>query len=79
MCPEGTFCPDDGGGCVAQREVGGECEMGRDEQCGAAPGWDEDGLGLGDRMNADGSVCLKGICACVLSCLIWSPPLFSMS
>ncbi|EIM79883.1 uncharacterized protein STEHIDRAFT_163139 [Stereum hirsutum FP-91666 SS1] len=63
LCPEGAFCPDDGSGCVGQREVGGECEMGRDEQCVAMEGWDSEGAGLGDRMNVNGSVCLKGVCA----------------
>lgn len=66
LCPAGAFCPDDGSGCVEQREVGGMCEMGRDEQCGAMQGWDSEGSGLGDRMNTNGSVCLKGVCAYVL-------------
>lgn len=39
--------------------------MGRDEQCGAMQGWDSEGVELGDKMNANGSVCLKGVCAYV--------------
>ena len=37
LCSSGTFCPDDGSGCRLQSEVGGSCELGRDEQC-AQPG-----------------------------------------
>ncbi|KAF8805413.1 hypothetical protein BYT27DRAFT_7243432 [Phlegmacium glaucopus] len=33
LCIGGTFCPDDGSGCRQQNEVGGSCELGRDEQC----------------------------------------------
>ena len=36
LCSSGSFCPDDGSGCRPQSGVGGSCELGRDEQCGAS-------------------------------------------
>ena len=62
LCPEDSFCPDKGDGCRARVPVGQPCELGRDEQCiGADPV-----LGLSDWHNADGAVCLKSVCVCVV-------------
>ncbi|KAF4615738.1 hypothetical protein D9613_012464 [Agrocybe pediades] len=37
MCPKGTFCPDNGSGCMPPIEIGGRCELARDEQCAPPP------------------------------------------
>ncbi|PPQ82909.1 hypothetical protein CVT24_008664 [Panaeolus cyanescens] len=37
ICPEGTFCPDDGSGCLPQVSLGAACELARDEQCALPP------------------------------------------
>ncbi|PPQ80285.1 hypothetical protein CVT25_003682 [Psilocybe cyanescens] len=37
MCPKGTFCPDTGSGCRLEVEIGGTCELARDEQCMTPP------------------------------------------
>ncbi|ESK86900.1 hypothetical protein Moror_3417 [Moniliophthora roreri MCA 2997] len=58
MCPQGTFCPDEGSGCRAQVAVGQGCQMNRDDQCAPAPGWRE----LERDENWLGSICLKSVC-----------------
>lgn len=63
LCPDRSFCPDDGSGCMEQKAVGEPCEMGRDEQCAPMQDWKE--LGVADKMNVNGSICLKGVCSYV--------------
>ena len=63
LCINGTFCPDDGSGCRQQNEVGGSCELGRDEQC-AHP---RNVTGIGSTTpttiaRADAPVCLHLTC-----------------
>jgi hypothetical protein len=58
MCPQGTFCPDEGSGCRAQVAVGQGCQMNRDDQCAPALNWRE----LQSDENWFGSICLKSVC-----------------
>ncbi|KAI0313650.1 hypothetical protein OF83DRAFT_1140469 [Amylostereum chailletii] len=58
LCGDGMFCPDAGDGCRARAAVGQGCQFGRDEQCA----WPNPALGLADRHNANGAVCLKSMC-----------------
>lgn len=37
ICLDGTFCPDDGSGCLPQVSLGAACELARDEQCAMPP------------------------------------------
>ncbi|EGN98644.1 hypothetical protein SERLA73DRAFT_107716 [Serpula lacrymans var. lacrymans S7.3] len=60
LCPRGTFCPDEGSGCVPWLSVGKPCQLNRDEQCIPPPGF---------RRNANyslesssGSICLNSTC-----------------
>ncbi|TFK49088.1 hypothetical protein OE88DRAFT_1633826 [Heliocybe sulcata] len=58
ICSQGTFCPDDGSGCQPLIDVGGTCELSRDEQCKQPPNWDK----LSSHLNFNGSICLHSRC-----------------
>lgn len=57
LCPEGSFCPDEGDACRPLVAVGQPCQFNRDDQC--AP---SNIPGLADYHNFNGSVCLNSIC-----------------
>ena len=63
LCDTGSFCPDEGGGCVPLVEVGQPCQMNQDRQCAPPPNWQE----LASDWNFNGSVCLGSVCSCVSS------------
>ena len=63
LCDPGSFCPDEGGGCVPLVEVGRPCQMNQDRQCAPPPNWQE----LASDWNSNGSVCLGSVCSCVSS------------
>lgn len=67
LCPasSSTYCPDEGSGCRPLVEVGGPCQLNRDEQCAAPIDWED----LAGSQNFNGSVCLQSICMCVGSSL----------
>ncbi|KAH9481149.1 hypothetical protein JR316_0005669 [Psilocybe cubensis] len=56
MCPKGTFCPDTGSGCRLEVEIGGQCELARDEQCMAPP----PNPNVNPKENK--AICLNGVC-----------------
>ncbi|KAJ7755550.1 hypothetical protein B0H16DRAFT_1308604 [Mycena metata] len=58
LCPDGTFCPDEGSGCRPLVPPGNPCELNRDEQCGPPPSWKY----LASTQNFNGSICLRSIC-----------------
>ncbi len=57
LCPEGSFCPDEGDACRPLVAVGQPCQFNRDDQC--AP---SDMPGLADYHNFNGAICLNSIC-----------------
>ncbi|KAH9003021.1 hypothetical protein EDB86DRAFT_3063036 [Lactarius hatsudake] len=57
LCPEGSFCPDEGDTCRPLVAAGQACQFNRDDQC-APP----DIPGLADYHNSNGAVCLNSIC-----------------
>ncbi|KAH8074802.1 hypothetical protein BXZ70DRAFT_902810 [Cristinia sonorae] len=57
-CPDDTFCPDEGNGCVPLLRVGSACQLNRDDQCGPPKEWEV----LADRQNFNGSLCLHSTC-----------------
>jgi len=59
MCPKGTFCPDNGSGCMGLVQVGGRCELARDEQCGPLP------PNPNARPQDNKPICLNNICTYV--------------
>ena len=63
LCPQGSFCPDDGSGCRPLVSVGAPCEPNRDEQCSPPLDWQD----LASYQNYNGSICLKSTCMCVKS------------
>lgn len=63
LCPQGSFCPDDGSGCLPLVSVGAPCEPNRDEQCSPPLDWQD----LASFQNYNGSICLKSTCMCVNS------------
>ncbi|WVQ99592.1 hypothetical protein IAU59_006728 [Kwoniella sp. CBS 9459] len=63
QCPQGTFCPDDASGCLALVDVGGQCQLNRDDECAPPP----DGQVLVipspfDEPDGNGVLCLLGQC-----------------
>lgn len=60
LCDRGSFCPDDGSGCVGVKSVGDACEINRDEQC--APPKEDVAAELASNLNFDGAVCLNSVC-----------------
>ncbi|KAH9178134.1 hypothetical protein EDB89DRAFT_2111801 [Lactarius sanguifluus] len=60
LCPEGSFCPDEGDTCRPLVAAGQPCQFNRDDQC--AP---SDIPGLADYHNSNGAVCLNSICTIV--------------
>ncbi|WWC62056.1 uncharacterized protein I303_104645 [Kwoniella dejecticola CBS 10117] len=73
LCPAGQFCPDDSSGCLPLVDVGGECQLNRDDECAPPP----EGMVLvvpnpndapegdvaGDEGGTgNGSICLLGRC-----------------
>ncbi|WRT66466.1 uncharacterized protein IL334_003425 [Kwoniella shivajii] len=63
LCPSGSFCPDDASGCLDLVDVGGECQLNRDDECAPPP----DGTVLVvpspfDEPEGNGSICLLGQC-----------------
>ncbi|KIJ90998.1 hypothetical protein K443DRAFT_115761, partial [Laccaria amethystina LaAM-08-1] len=58
LCPQGSFCPDDGSGCRPLVSVGAPCEPNRDEQCSPPLDWQD----LASYQNYNGSICLKSTC-----------------
>ena len=63
LCDPGSFCPDEGGGCVPLVEVGRPCQMNQDRECAPPPNWQE----LASDWNFNGSLCLGSVCSCVPS------------
>ncbi|KAN0132984.1 hypothetical protein V8E53_009349 [Lactarius tabidus] len=57
LCPEGSFCPDEGDACRPLVAVGQPCQFNRDDQC--APSNIPE---LADYHNFNGSVCLNSVC-----------------
>ena len=57
LCPEGSFCPDEGDACRPLVAVGQPCQFNRDDQC--AP---SDIPELANYHNFNGSVCLNSVC-----------------
>ncbi|KAJ7025763.1 hypothetical protein C8F04DRAFT_1127499 [Mycena alexandri] len=55
LCPDGTFCPDEGSGCRTLVPPGHPCELNRDEQCGPPSSWKD----LASTQNFNGSICLR--------------------
>ncbi|WWD17203.1 hypothetical protein CI109_101641 [Kwoniella shandongensis] len=63
LCPTGSFCPDDASGCLPLVELGGVCQLNRDDECAPPP----NGAVLilpspYDEPQGDGSICLLGTC-----------------
>ncbi|KAK8864490.1 hypothetical protein IAR55_001740 [Kwoniella newhampshirensis] len=63
LCPAGSFCPDDASGCLGLVELGGVCQLNRDDECAPSP--------IGpmivvpsphDEPEGNGSLCLLGTC-----------------
>lgn len=63
LCDPGSFCPDEGDGCISLVEVGRPCQMNQDRQCAPPPNWQE----LASDWNFNGSLCLGSLCSCVSS------------
>lgn len=61
LCPQVSFCPDDGSGCRPLVSVEAPCEPNRDEQCSPPLDWQD----LASFQNYNGSICLKSTCMCV--------------
>lgn len=57
LCPEGSFCPDEGDACRPLVAVGQPCQFNRDDQC--APSNIPE---LASYHNFNGSVCLNSVC-----------------
>ena len=62
LCIRGTFCPDDGSGCRQQKELGGSCELGRDEQCAHSGNLTGIGSTTSTTAIADAPICLHLTC-----------------
>jgi hypothetical protein len=58
LCPEGTFCPDEGSGCQPLSAFGAPCQLNKDDQCAPAQNWQE----LASNQNVNGSLCLNSTC-----------------
>ncbi|KAF8918855.1 hypothetical protein CPB85DRAFT_1279062 [Mucidula mucida] len=52
LCLPGTFCPDEGSGCLPLVFIGGACQLNRDEQCALPP----------DMTDPDQVLCLGSVC-----------------
>lgn len=61
LCDLGTYCPDEGSGCMPLQAVGSSCQFNRDEQCEPPPDWER----LASSRNFNGSICLQSTCMCV--------------
>ncbi|KAF9463969.1 hypothetical protein BDZ94DRAFT_1257895 [Collybia nuda] len=55
QCDVGSYCPDEGRGCVPLEVAGSPCQLNRDEQCGPPPDWER----LASSRNFNGSICLQ--------------------
>ncbi|KLO07956.1 hypothetical protein SCHPADRAFT_881025 [Schizopora paradoxa] len=60
LCDRGSFCPDEGSGCIPLRPSGSYCELERNYQCAAPPNWGK--LSSDFNLNFNGSVCLQSKC-----------------
>ena len=58
ICPQGSFCPDEGSGCKPLAPLGQPCQLNRDEQCAPPLDWQD----LESSQNFNGSICLHSIC-----------------
>lgn len=63
LCPDDSFCPDEGSGCMPLLSVGSRCQLNRDDQCGPPKDW----MTLANHQNFNGSLCLHSTCVYVLS------------
>ncbi|GAA98141.1 hypothetical protein E5Q_04824 [Mixia osmundae IAM 14324] len=57
-CAAGTFCPDEGDGCLPLVPVGQACQLNRDDECAPPPA----NLGLLNQRNNAGVICLNFQC-----------------
>ncbi len=57
LCLPGTFCPDEGSGCLPLVFIGGACQLNRDEQCALPP----------DMTDPDQVLCLGSVCTYALA------------
>lgn len=60
LCDRGSFCPDEGSGCIPLRPSGSFCELERNYQCAAPPNWGK--LSSDFNLNFNGSVCVQSKC-----------------